>query len=97
MVLAQTLRPQGLSLVLVNIGEDRQTVERSVRERGYEALVVLDERGEALRAFSVQATPTVVLLGRQGTLLGRAIGPRAWTEPPGRALLETLLASQAPG
>lgn len=83
--------------MLVNIGEDRRTVERAVRERGYDALVVLDERGEALRAFSVQATPTVLLLGRQGTLLGRAIGPRAWTEPAGRALLEALLTGRAPG
>lgn len=81
--------------MLVNIGEDRPTVERAVRERGYEALVVLDERGEALRAFSIQATPTVVLLGRQGTLLGRAVGPRAWTEPAGRTLLEALLAGKA--
>jgi hypothetical protein len=95
--LAETLRSQGLSLVLVNAGEDRRTVERAVRERGYDVPVLLDERGEALRAFSVQATPTVLLLGREGALLGRAIGPRSWTAAGGRALLEALLACKARG
>ncbi len=35
----------------------------------------------------------VYLIGWGGMLLGRAIGPRPWTEPPGRALLVALLQS----
>lgn len=83
--------------MLVNVGEDRQTVERAIRERGYHVPVLLDERGEALRAFGVRATPTVRLLGREGALLGGAIGPPGWTRSSGRRLLEALLTCAAPG
>jgi len=40
---------------------------------------------------SVPRTPAVYLIGRDGRLLGRAIGPRTWTQPPGRASLAALL------
>lgn len=83
--------------MLVDVGEDRETVERTIRERGYHVPVLLDERGEALRAFGVRATPTVRLLGRNGSLLGGAIGPRGWTRSGGRRLLEALLSCPAPG
>lgn len=95
--LAKTLHPAGLSLVLINVGEDRRTVERAVRERGYDVPVLLDEWEDGLGAFSVHVTPTVVLLGREGALLGRALGPRSWATAGGRALLEALLACKARG
>jgi hypothetical protein len=90
--LAKSLEPRGLSLVLVDVGEDRATVEHAVRQRGYDVPVLLDEAGESMRVFGIRATPTVVFLGRQGAMLGTAIGPRAWTAPGGRSLLEALLA-----
>lgn len=83
---------QGLSLALINVGEDRQTVEQAVRQRGYDMPVLLDADDEAQRAFGIRATPTVVVVGRQGTVLGAAIGPRSWTERAGRALVDALLA-----
>lgn len=83
--------------MLINVGEDRQTVERAVRQRRYDVPVLLDEQGEARRGFSVRATPTVLLLGREGTLLGAAVGPRGWTEPGGRRLLDALVTCKKPG
>ncbi len=85
-------RDQGLSLVLVNVGEDAHTVQRAVRQYGYDVPVLVDADDKALRAFGITATPTVVLVGRGGTVLGAAIGPRSWTEREGRALLDALLA-----
>ena len=82
----------GLGLALVNVGEDPRTVQRAVRQRGYDVPVLLDTDDKALRAFGITATPTVVLVGRGGTVLGTAIGPRSWTEREGRALLDALLA-----
>ena len=81
---------QGLGLVLINVGEDTRTVQRVVRDRGYDVPVLLDPDDKAQRAFGITATPTVVVVGRSGTALGAAIGPRAWTEREGRALLDAV-------
>jgi len=38
----------------------------------------------------VTGTPTAYLIGRDGLLIGSAVGPRPWTSPSGRALLHAL-------
>jgi len=81
----------GLTVLLVDIGESREAVAQVVAARGYTARVLLDPRGRAAEAYQVQGTPTVYLIGRDGQLLGRAIGPRPWTQASGRALLAALL------
>ena len=89
--LYRELEPRGLSLVLVAIGEDRDTVERAVRKRDYRAPVLLDRRGDVSDLYGVNGTPTTYVIGRDGRVLGRAIGPRPWIEPVGRALLDAVL------
>ena len=37
------------------------------------------------------STPSVFIIGRDGMILESAVGPRPWTEPAGRALLEALV------
>jgi hypothetical protein len=85
------LGKDGLTVLLVSVTEARETVARAVAARGYGARVLLDTDGRVTEAYRVQATPTVYLIGRDGMLLGRAVGPRPWTEPPERALLAALL------
>jgi len=81
----------GLTVLLVDITESRETVARVAAARGYTARVLLDPDGRASEAYRVTGTPTAYLIGRDGTLLGRAVGPRPWTQPSGRALLAALL------
>jgi len=83
---------QGVSVLLVDIREDRATVARAVAERGYAAPVVLDRDGGVSDAYGIHATPTTFLIARDGTIVGRAIGPRPWTGPDARALFRALLA-----
>lgn len=83
---------RGVTVVLMNLREGRATVARAVAERGYTAPVGLDLDGEASDAYGVNATPTTFLIARDGTIVARAIGPRPWTGPDGRALLSALLA-----
>jgi hypothetical protein len=83
--------PRRLAVLLVNIRESRARVARAVAERGYEAPVVLDLDGRVTDAYGVGATPTAFLIAPDGTLVGRAIGPRPWTGAAGRAVLEALV------
>lgn len=82
---------RGLSILLINIQGSRDTAARWVKERGITPRVLLDPDGSVTVAYRVTATPTVVLIGRDGKMVGRAIGMRAWTSPAGRALLNALL------
>ena len=84
--------PQGVTVLLVDIREDRATVARAVAERGYVAPVVLDPEGSASDAYGIRATPTTFVVARDGTIVGRAVGPRPWTGSDARALFRALLA-----
>jgi AhpC/TSA family protein len=95
--LFRRLEKDGLSVLLIDIREDRETVRRTVQSRGYAAPVLMDADARLSDTYGVRGTPTVFLVGRDGTLRGRAVGPRPWTGPEGRALLQALLAEPAPG
>jgi hypothetical protein len=83
---------QGVTVLLVNIREERALVARAVADRGYLAPVVLDPEGSVAQEYGIRATPTTFVIARDGTIVGRAIGPRPWTGPDARALFRALLA-----
>ena len=80
-------------MLLVNLWEKPDKVAGEVKARKYTARVLLDTEGKVSRnaPYRVSATPTVFLVGRDGALLGQAIGPKTWAQGEGRALLEALL------
>ncbi len=79
-------------MLLVDTGEPRDIVARAVESRRYAARVVLDPDGRTSDAYRVRGTPTTYFIGRDGALLGGAVGARPWTGPAGRALIQALLA-----
>ena len=80
------------SCYAVNIEEGRRTVASWV-ERSKLTTADLAGSSEATRAaaYQVTATPTVFLVGRDGKLVAKALGTKAWTSEPGRALLSHLV------
>lgn len=91
--LQDELKDRGLTVLLIDLWEKPERVAKTVKERGYTARVLLDTDGKVSRSgpYRVTATPTVFLVGPEGTLLGQTIGPKPWTRPEGRALLDALL------
>jgi peroxiredoxin len=85
------LSADGFTVLLVDISEPRETVARAAASRGYTAPVLLDPNGQVADAYRVRGTPTAYLIGRDGIVLGGAVGPRPWGGPAGRALLRALL------
>ena len=86
---------KGLTVLAVNMRENRNRVAKWVKEKNVTSLVLLDSNGAVARLYQVTGTPTVVLIGRQGELIGRAVGSREWTGEKGRGLFEALLSPQA--
>lgn len=86
-------KDRGLAVVAINIQEDRETVARWVGSSGISLTVLLDPSGAVTREYEVTGTPTVFLLGRDGKLVGKAIGDRGWMTDRGKALLQALVTS----
>ena len=83
---------EGLEVLLVDIREGRELVDRTVKERGYVAPVLLDQSGDtAGRQWGVWGTPTAYIVDRQGQLTGRIVGARDWSKPEARELIRALL------
>lgn len=86
------LGKKGLAVLLVTFREDAALVRRVVRERGYEAPVLLDASGDVTgRLYGVWGPPTAYVIDRQGRLLARLVGTHDWTSPVARRLLEEVL------
>ena len=64
--LAEKLQVFGL-----DFRESREKVARAVTSRGIRYPVLLDERGQAARAYGIVGVPTYVLIGREGKVLYR--------------------------
>jgi peroxiredoxin len=82
-----------LRVVAINIQESREKVEAWVKAKSLSVSVLLDENGDVTSAYEVTATPTVFVLSREGKLVGKALGNKAWDSERGRALLDRLTGS----
>jgi peroxiredoxin len=91
MRLARELGGRGLAVVAVNVKEPVARVEAFVEELGLTFAVVLDSRGEVSERYQLQALPTTYLIGRDGSLLARALGYRDWESPEAQAYVAELL------
>lgn len=78
-------------MVAVNIEESPDTVARWARAHSVSVPILLDASGAVTREYEVTATPTVFVLSRDGRLVGKALGTKGWTSPPGHALLGRLV------
>ena len=87
--------PKGLTVLAINMHESRHRVANWAAEKNVTSLILLDADGAVAKLYGVTGTPTVVLIGRQGELIDRAVSSRAWIGEKGRELFETLLSPQA--
>ena len=58
-----------LQIFGLDFRESREKVARAVKSRGIRYPVLLDERGQAARAYGVVGIPTYVLIGREGAIV----------------------------
>lgn len=91
--LHEEFKGRGLTVLLVNMREDREIVRRAVTTRRYTAPVIMDADGEVADTYRVTGTPTVYLLDRRLQIVGRAIGRRDWASEEGRRLFAALLSA----
>ncbi len=89
--LHREFKDQGLVIWAISIREVPDHVTAWLKHHPISPAVLLDPNGTATGAFRVTGTPSFVLVDRAGQLVGRGVGPRNWSDEPGRALLRALL------
>jgi cytochrome c biogenesis protein CcmG/thiol:disulfide interchange protein DsbE len=82
---------QGLTVLAVNAGEKKSTVQRFVDENGYTLPTLLDSRGAVRGAYGVRVLPTTYLVDDQGTVHYVQRGYGSGLEAELRAEIESLL------
>ena len=83
-------KDRGLVVLAINIQESKSTVAAWAKDKKVTVPVLRDAAGAVTRAYRVTGTPTVVVVGRDGKVVGVANGTREWTSDKGRALLGKL-------
>ncbi len=86
-------RDRKFAVLAIDIQEDLRKVDAWVKSKTITPPVLLDKDGAITAAYRVTATPTAVLVGRDGRMVARAVGTRPWDSAAGRALLDALMAA----
>ena len=86
---------KGLTVLAVNMRDNHNQVANWVKEKKVTSLVLLDSNGAVSKLYGVTGIPTVILIGRKGEMIGRAVSTREWMGEKGRALFETMLSARA--
>ncbi len=87
---------RGLTLIGVNARENVPTITRFMKDLGLTFPTVVDHDGRINTLYGVIAVPATFLIARDGRAVAFAVGPREWTGPPARALIEELLKEPRP-
>jgi len=95
--LYQRVRDRGVELLAVSEDDpDTQDAVRTfVREMDVSFPVLLDPDREVGRLYGVWGYPETFVIDRQGRIVERVIGPRAWDSPEQVAAIEALLAADS--
>jgi peroxiredoxin len=93
--LHQEFASQGLALLGVNAREDPEAVRRYATELRLTFPLVLDPDGKISAAYGVVGLPTTFVIGRDGSAVAFAVGPRQWASTAARDLIRALLAERA--
>ena len=88
-------RAKGFEVRLIAFRESADLVQRTARERGYTAPILVDATGDVTgRVYGVWGPPTVYVVDKKGLLRARGVGGHDWSSPAARGLVEGLLAER---
>lgn len=73
--LYQETKDSDLVILAVNVGEDKNTVQKFIKDNGYNFPILLDVTGEVSQKYQVTGIPTSYFIDTEGYLDDGASGP----------------------
>jgi peroxiredoxin len=89
--LKQHFKTEEFELLAITTDPQREAIKGFVQSLGLAFPVLLDEAKDVSATFGVRGLPTTVLIGKDGRVLARAVGPRAWDSPESVALIRRMV------
>ncbi|MGE4608629.1 MAG: TlpA disulfide reductase family protein [Myxococcota bacterium] len=93
--LYRTLSDSGFELIAISVDDDRALVERFASRLGLSFPILLDPQHEAATAYQTFRFPESLLVGRDGVIVERYIGPKDWDAAAYVTRIRKLLAEPA--
>ena len=75
-----TLKEEDFMVLAVDLREKKKEIRSFMKENGIGFPVYIDPTGKIASMYSVGGIPTTYIIGPDGKVVGRAIGPRPWGE-----------------
>ena len=90
--LHEKLGPEGLQLVAVSVDDDKDAIERFRNRFRLTFAILWDPDKRVSDAYQTYRYPETLLIGRDGVVVERYVGPRDWDSPLYEARIRKLLA-----
>jgi peroxiredoxin len=91
--LKQTFSRENFELLAVTTDQQPENIRKFMHALNLDFPILMDETKDVSAAFGIRGLPTTFVIGKNGLLLGRAVGPRRWDAPESVALMHTLVES----
>ncbi len=79
--LHDALGPKGLTVLAVSVDERFSDIERFVDSFGLSFTILHDEGMKVSRSYQTFKYPETFIIGRDGTIRSKVVGPRDWIAP----------------
>ncbi len=74
----EQIKDDGIQMLAINYGEDRETIETFLFEFPMSIPVLLDTMVITAKEWPFRALPTTLILDSDGYIVYKAVGPREW-------------------
>lgn len=91
------IQPQGFELVAISVDESAADVEQFRDRMALGFPIALDPDRTVARAYQTMGFPESILIGTDGRVIERYVGPRDWDAPVYRRRIEGLLGAGREG
>ena len=88
--LSRRFDPRDVAILTITTEHERKSIQQFMKQLDSTLPVLLDEQRDLSLAFMVRGLPTTVFIAKNGTVVGRAVGPREWDGPDAIRFIERL-------
>ncbi len=89
--LHETLKDEDFMIMALSIQEQKKKVSKFIKSNDVDFPVYLDSDGAVAAMYGVNGIPTTYIIAPDGTIVGRAVGPRQWGGTESVKLMRSLM------
>lgn len=88
--LSRRFDTRDVAILTITTEQERTGIQQFMKQLNSTLPVLLDEQRDVSLAFMVRGLPTTVFISKNGTVAGRAVGPREWDGPDAISFIQRL-------